>query len=431
MRRCSASSPCCANGSARCRARDLARSRHRRVRAALRAQGLEARFRCGGRRGHRALRRDLGGAVLSGRAGPAPPRLSARQRGQRARRRDVRLRADRVRRAARDLGDPVRDREAAGDRFGQRARRRGDRHPEGHPWGLGRALRRALLPVDQRPAHRLAQLAAGRHRHLRKPLHRRRRQEHDALVRAAARAADLRPPPRVGLSTGAPRGGCGPAKKAALMAIVKPSPSGRGRLYAGLSAPERRAERRGRLLDAGLELFGTIGFAKTTIPMLCSASGVTARHFYEEFASREELLRTLYDGIAETAFERVIDALRRRDNDVRDRIRDSSAAYFRYLTSDPRLARIYSIEAVGMHEELETHRREKREAFVKQLTKAAQRVQSPIDSRLLSAAIAGASHDLLLEWVLAPRRPSVEKLTETITTLWIRTLGLDRDGATR
>jgi len=209
------------------------------------------------------------------------------------------------------------------------------------------------------------------------------------------------------------------------MAITKPSPLGRGRLYAGLSAPERRAERRGRLLEAGLELFGTVGFGKTTIPMLCSASGVTARHFYEEFDSREELLRTLYDRIAETAFDRVIDALRRRDKDVRERIYDSSAAYFRYLTSDPRLARIYTIEAVGMHAELETHRRAKREAFVKKLTKAAQRVSSSIDSRLLSAAIAGASHDLLLEWVLAPRRPSVEKLTETITTLWIRTLRLD------
>jgi AcrR family transcriptional regulator len=213
------------------------------------------------------------------------------------------------------------------------------------------------------------------------------------------------------------------------MGITKPSPSGRGRLYAGLSAPERRAERRVRLLDAGLELFGTIGFGKTTIPMLCSASGVTARHFYEEFASREELLRTLYDQIAETAFERVMDALRERDKDVRDRIHDSSAAYFRYLTSDPRLARIYTIEAVGMHAELETHRRAKREAFVKQLTKAARRVSSSIDSRLLSAAIAGASHDLLLEWVLAPRRPSVEMLTETITTLWVRSLQLEDDGA--
>jgi AcrR family transcriptional regulator len=203
-------------------------------------------------------------------------------------------------------------------------------------------------------------------------------------------------------------------------------PASKGRLYAGLSAPERRAERRERLLEAALELFGTAGFQKTTIPMLCSASGVTARHFYEEFDSREALLRTLYDQIAETAFARTVAALRDTTVGPRERIRQSTAAYFRYLTSDPRLAQIYTIEAVGMHADLETHRRAKREAFVKKMTKAAQRVESSsVDSRLLSAAIAGASHDLLLEWVLAPRRPSVEKMIDTITTLWVRTLRLD------
>ena len=201
-----------------------------------------------------------------------------------------------------------------------------------------------------------------------------------------------------------------------------------GRIYAGRSADERRAERRERLLDAGLELFGTTGFHKTTIPMLCSASGVTARHFYDEFASREELLRAVYDRIATAVFERVIEALRARDKDARERIHDSNDAYFRYLTSDPRLARIYTIEAVGMHSDLEQHRRTGREAFVKKLTKATQRLDDRgIDSRLLSAALAGAAHDLLLEWVLATRRPSIERMVETVTTLWVRTLQLDRE----
>ncbi|HEX3467705.1 MAG TPA: TetR/AcrR family transcriptional regulator [Candidatus Elarobacter sp.] len=210
------------------------------------------------------------------------------------------------------------------------------------------------------------------------------------------------------------------------MAMKSPAPQ--GRTYAGLSAPERRAERRERLLDAALELYGTVGLAKTTIPMLCSSAGVTARHFYDDFDSREALLRALYDGIAETVFERSMGALRvAEENDPRERIRNSTAAYFRYLTSDPRLARVYAIEAVGLHPELEQHRRAKREAFVRKMSKASQAFEDRgIDSRLLSAAIAGASHDLLLEWVLAPRRPSVEKMIDTITVLWIRTLQLDR-----
>jgi AcrR family transcriptional regulator len=209
--------------------------------------------------------------------------------------------------------------------------------------------------------------------------------------------------------------------------VAGPAP---GRMYGGLSAAARRAERRQRLLDAGLELFGTVGFTKTTIPMLCAASGVTARHFYEDFASREALLRALYDEIAHTVFERVVAALRVREKTARERIRSGNAAYFRYLTADLRRARIYTIEAVGMHSELEQHRRALREAFIRKLTQATDRLDDRgVDSRLLSAAIAGAAHDLLLEWVLAARRPPVEKLIATITTLWIRTLQIDRDPA--
>ena len=69
------------------------------------------------------------------------------------------------------------------------------------------------------------------------------------------------------------------------------------RRYAGLLLHERRADRRARLAAAGLELYGTTGYDATTIPMLCSAAGVTSRHFYEEYGSRETLLRQVYDTI--------------------------------------------------------------------------------------------------------------------------------------
>jgi AcrR family transcriptional regulator len=52
------------------------------------------------------------------------------------------------------------------------------------------------------------------------------------------------------------------------------------------------------LLEAGLEFYGTIGFRHTTIPQLCSSAGVTARHFYEEFGTQEQLLRAVFDGIS-------------------------------------------------------------------------------------------------------------------------------------
>src|SRR5919198_3030469 len=62
------------------------------------------------------------------------------------------------------------------------------------------------------------------------------------------------------------------------------------RRYRGRLPGERRAERRRRLLDAGLELFGTVGYRGTSIERLCAQAGVTTRHFYQEFPGREALL---------------------------------------------------------------------------------------------------------------------------------------------
>jgi AcrR family transcriptional regulator len=206
--------------------------------------------------------------------------------------------------------------------------------------------------------------------------------------------------------------------------------SAAGRIYGGLSAAERRADRRERLMSVGLDLFGRAGYHKTTIPMLCSAAGVTARHFYDDFASREELLRAIYDRISDTMQTAVIEAMRLSGATIRESVRASNEAYFRYLTSDPRIARIYVVESRGVSAEMERHRRTKRENIVKRLANAAERLQehgldTALESRLLGAAMVGAANDILLEWVLASRRPPVQKMIDTLTTVWMRTLRLD------
>ncbi len=204
----------------------------------------------------------------------------------------------------------------------------------------------------------------------------------------------------------------------------------RERLYAGRSASQRRAERRARLLEAGFSLFGTTGFPGTSISGLCSAAGVTERHFYEEFASREALLEAVYDDVARPVYDLVRKALRTPGMTQIERIYAGNLAYFQYLTEDRRRARIYAFEAVGLSAELERHRRSTRENFVTSITRGLEQLSSrgvdvEMNVRLISAALAGASHELLLEWLLSPNKVPVETLAETIATLWVRILRLD------
>ena len=98
------------------------------------------------------------------------------------------------------------------------------------------------------------------------------------------------------------------------------SVSGEGRRYGGKTAEERRAERRERLMDAGLELFGTQGYASTTIEMVCAAAQLNARYFYEEFRSRELLLAAVYDRHVEAVFKAVVAAAEQSPPEPRARL---------------------------------------------------------------------------------------------------------------
>ncbi|MEJ5255846.1 MAG: helix-turn-helix domain-containing protein [Acidimicrobiales bacterium] len=82
----------------------------------------------------------------------------------------------------------------------------------------------------------------------------------------------------------------------------------RERLHRGRTMRERRAQRRQALLDSALELFGTRGYAATSIEELCRTSNVSTRYFYEEFQNREDLLASLYEDLLARAWEAVLAA---------------------------------------------------------------------------------------------------------------------------
>jgi AcrR family transcriptional regulator len=65
--------------------------------------------------------------------------------------------------------------------------------------------------------------------------------------------------------------------------------------YDGKTAAERVAERRARLVDAGIELFGEHGYAGTSIRSVLRQAGLRDRYFGESFADLDALLAAAYD----------------------------------------------------------------------------------------------------------------------------------------
>ena len=70
------------------------------------------------------------------------------------------------------------------------------------------------------------------------------------------------------------------------------------RPYAGVDAADRLAGRRGRLLEAGLDLLGSdIDPAELTVRGICQRAGLATRYFYESFADKEQFAGAVFDWV--------------------------------------------------------------------------------------------------------------------------------------
>ncbi|WP_370492118.1 TetR/AcrR family transcriptional regulator [Mycobacterium sp. pW045] len=71
------------------------------------------------------------------------------------------------------------------------------------------------------------------------------------------------------------------------------------RPYGGVDAVDRRASRRARFLEAGLDLLGADvpQIAELTVRGICRQAGLTARYFYESFADKEEFVSAVFDSV--------------------------------------------------------------------------------------------------------------------------------------
>jgi AcrR family transcriptional regulator len=199
------------------------------------------------------------------------------------------------------------------------------------------------------------------------------------------------------------------------------------RVYRGQSNLERREDRRERLLATALDLFGTAGYAATSIEGICGAAGVTARHFYEHFASREALLRAVYDGIIDDTQRAVLRALTQAV-DAETRATAGVGTFVRAYLEDPRRARIACIEVIGVSADFERHRRSVIHQFASvieaqaEALAAAGGLASARNYELAGIAMAGAVNELMSDWIIRRDKPPIDLFTQEIVEFFLAVL---------
>ena len=198
-----------------------------------------------------------------------------------------------------------------------------------------------------------------------------------------------------------------------------------GRLYGGRTPQERREERRARILMAALELFGTRGYADSTIEGICAEAGVGIRAFYDEFRTREELFRQVYDFAAGRAFDALEAALLHEpERLMTERVRAALHALLDALLGDPRCGRVVCIESGALEASLGRHRIDTLKRFATfSITALPPVTQARLPNpRLWSTVLSGGINAVITDWLISPKRPEINQLADELTELWLRTL---------
>ena len=196
-----------------------------------------------------------------------------------------------------------------------------------------------------------------------------------------------------------------------------------GRAYGGIAQQQRKAERRAKLLEAATRLYGSQGYAATTMKGICAEAKLTERYFYESFNNTEELLCAAYVQEANRLREKMHAAIQAAPQQPELRARIGLGIYFQGITESPTRARLLLIEITGVcarGDQLYYQDMQQSAAELLSLVLSEGR-QPPagLSATLLSRGYMGAVYQLAREWVLGDCQESAEVLVRHCMALFL------------
>ncbi|MFD8389594.1 TetR/AcrR family transcriptional regulator [Streptomyces sp. NPDC059680] len=185
------------------------------------------------------------------------------------------------------------------------------------------------------------------------------------------------------------------------------------RTYGGVTAEERASLRRRRLMESGLELFSSRGYAHTSIRAVLRHAGLKDRYFAESFTSLDDLMAALMRDIYEEQITRCAGAIAT-DQPLRDRARNVIDAIVALSAEEPRKGRVKLTESLGAGP-LTAHERRLGLQRMSDLVESllTEGLHDPrMDPTTLSVALVGAVSEMLLSWFNGELGISREELVD-------------------
>jgi AcrR family transcriptional regulator len=199
-----------------------------------------------------------------------------------------------------------------------------------------------------------------------------------------------------------------------------------GRLWRGIPANERQAERRRRLVEATLDLVEANGLAAVTVRGVCATAGLTSRHFYESFRDTNDLLISVYEELAEEGITGAAEGIHTTGDDLRSQVRAGVQAGITSMAEDVRRGRFLLVHATA-HPELNRRRRQLiadgADLFAKTALQAYGISEEPPSLAAASRYAVGGVIELTTAYVEGDLTASISDLVEMATDITLGAIG--------
>lgn len=205
----------------------------------------------------------------------------------------------------------------------------------------------------------------------------------------------------------------------------KAKKSNKERQFKGMSLTERKELRREKLIEAGIEAYGTHGFFSVTVKDICNEAKLTERYFYESFKKSEELFQTIFLQLIESLQQNVMQAVMKASPDPKIMIHEGLTALFSMLQNDPRMARIIYIDAMlvqELHNHATIHETMGRfdrmiHAFVMLMLPHLDRTEKEIS--LVATGLNGYVTQIAIRWVTGGFKHSMDDILTACETVFL------------
>ncbi|AWB93888.1 TetR/AcrR family transcriptional regulator [Aeromicrobium chenweiae] len=189
--------------------------------------------------------------------------------------------------------------------------------------------------------------------------------------------------------------------------------------YRGMTAEQRHADRRTRLLEATLEVWGSEGGPTVTMTRICAAAGLTERYFYQSFSGLDEALMAVMDDIAAQIAERAVAAVDETEGGPTERVRAGIGAFVEILTDDPRKGRVAIVESVSL-DALRPHRARLLRQFAELAQHEAGELYGPEawsekEGRMAATMFIGGVAELVTAWIEGTLEATPDDIVEAAT----------------